>query len=107
MEDWEYYFLESAGGTYNCRMIAGTQVYSLHSYGLALDLNPSKNPHKSAADHGHARRVRHRHRIHQDERRAPRTGVHLGGTVEETRRHALSDQRIPPSVSRTEWKVKT
>ena len=33
-----YLFLESAGGTYNCR------PPSLHSYGLALDLNPSQNP---------------------------------------------------------------
>lgn len=33
-----YLFRESAGGTYNCR------PPSLHAYGLALDLNPSKNP---------------------------------------------------------------
>jgi hypothetical protein len=38
-----YLFRESAGGTYNCRQIAGTDDYSLHSYGLALDLNPSRN----------------------------------------------------------------
>ncbi len=42
-----YLFLESAGGTYKCRKIAGTNVYSLHSYGTALDLNPSKNPFKN------------------------------------------------------------
>jgi hypothetical protein len=44
MATWPYLFRESAGGTYNCRMIAGTNSYSLHSYGIALDLNPSKNP---------------------------------------------------------------
>jgi hypothetical protein len=33
-----YLFRETAGGTYNCR------PPSLHAYGLALDLNPSKNP---------------------------------------------------------------
>jgi hypothetical protein len=43
MNRHRYYFRESAGGTYNCRQIAGTDDYSLHSYGLALDLNPSKN----------------------------------------------------------------
>ena len=44
MERFDYRFRESAGGTYNCRVIGGTNRYSLHSYGLALDLNPSKNP---------------------------------------------------------------
>ena len=43
MERHDYLFKESAGGTYNCRQIAGTTLWSLHSYGLALDLNPSKN----------------------------------------------------------------
>lgn len=38
-----YRFREPAGGTYNCREIAGSGSYSLHSYGLALDLNPSTN----------------------------------------------------------------
>lgn len=33
-----YLFLESAGGTYNCR------PPSLHAYALAIDINPSKNP---------------------------------------------------------------
>jgi hypothetical protein len=39
-----YFFLESGGGTYNCRTIAGSSEWSLHAFGLALDLNPSKNP---------------------------------------------------------------
>ena len=42
-----YYFNEGAGGTYNCRPIGGTKTMSIHAYALALDLNPSKNPHKS------------------------------------------------------------
>lgn len=33
-----YYFEEMIGGTYNCR------PPSLHAYGLALDINPSRNP---------------------------------------------------------------
>jgi hypothetical protein len=44
MTKHNYLFLETAGGTYNCRLIAGTSSYSLHSYGTAVDLNPSKNP---------------------------------------------------------------
>jgi hypothetical protein len=35
-----YLFLESAGGTYNCR------PPSLHAYALAIDINPSKNPYQ-------------------------------------------------------------
>lgn len=38
-----YLFRESAGGSYNCRQIAGSDEYSLHAYAIALDLNPSKN----------------------------------------------------------------
>jgi hypothetical protein len=48
-----YLFLETAGGTYNCRKIAGTNVYSLHSYGTALDLNPSKNPNGKPLRHNY------------------------------------------------------
>lgn len=44
MQVYDYRFRESAGGTYNCRRIGGTTRYSLHAYGLALDLNPLKNP---------------------------------------------------------------
>ena len=40
-----YLFRESAGGTYVCRKIAGSDNYSLHAYAIALDLNPSKNPY--------------------------------------------------------------
>lgn len=47
MERHRYTFDESAGGTYNCRRIAGSSQYSLHAYGLALDLNPSRNPHRT------------------------------------------------------------
>lgn len=42
-----YPFLETAGGTWVVRVIAGTNVYSLHSYGIAIDLNPSKNPFRT------------------------------------------------------------
>jgi len=43
MDRYDYKFRESAGGTYNCRKIAGTNSWSLHAYGIALDLNPSVN----------------------------------------------------------------
>jgi len=48
-----YLFLETAGGTYNCRKIAGTNSWSLHSYGTAIDLNPSKNPFKKPLTHNY------------------------------------------------------
>lgn len=38
MSSTPYLFLESDGGTYNCR------PPSLHGFALALDLNPSRNP---------------------------------------------------------------
>lgn len=31
-------------GTFNYRYIAGTELYSMHSYGVAIDLHASKNP---------------------------------------------------------------
>ena len=31
--------------SYNCRLIAGTTSYSLHSYGTAIDIDPVQNPH--------------------------------------------------------------
>lgn len=50
MADHQYYFRELAGGSYNAspaRLASG----SLHAYGLALDLNPSKNPfHTTTTD---------------------------------------------------------
>jgi len=43
MTKHDYAFRESAGGTYNCRKIGGSNQWSLHAYGIALDLNPSAN----------------------------------------------------------------
>lgn len=40
MQEESYLFLESAGGTYNCR------PPSLHASALAIDLNPKKNPYR-------------------------------------------------------------
>jgi hypothetical protein len=31
--------------SYNCRLIAGTDSYSLHSYGIAVDIDPPQNPY--------------------------------------------------------------
>ena len=39
-----YLFREMAGGTYNPRTPGSL---SLHTYALAIDINPSKNPHKN------------------------------------------------------------
>ena len=32
-------------GSYNCRKIRGSDRWSIHSYGVALDINPDDNPH--------------------------------------------------------------
>lgn len=42
-----YLFREAAGGTYNCRQIAGSPLYSLHAYAIAIDLNPKANPFRT------------------------------------------------------------
>lgn len=41
-----YAFVETAGGTLNCRYIAGTSSTSLHAHGIAGDFNPSKNRYR-------------------------------------------------------------
>lgn len=46
MDKHDYKFRETAGGTYNCRRILASILWSLHAYGLALDLNPSTNPRR-------------------------------------------------------------
>lgn len=51
MRNHNYLFRESAGGSYNCRKIANTDSWSLHAYGLAVDLNPSKNPYGKPLRH--------------------------------------------------------
>lgn len=33
---------------YNCRMVAGTNTYSDHAYGAAVDINPVENPYVTA-----------------------------------------------------------
>lgn len=43
MNKHDYKFRESAGGTYNCRKIANSNSWSLHAFGIAVDLNPSVN----------------------------------------------------------------
>jgi hypothetical protein len=39
-----FYRVTSVGG-YVCRNIAGSSRLSIHSYGLAIDINPNQNPH--------------------------------------------------------------
>ena len=35
---------------YTCRTISGTSQYSLHAYGIAVDIDPTENPHQSPID---------------------------------------------------------
>lgn len=44
-EKYDYPFEEIWGGTLVCRAITGGTLYSPHAYGVALDINPSRNPY--------------------------------------------------------------
>lgn len=45
---YRYSFDEPAGGTLSCRLITGGSLPSLHAHGIALDINPSRNPYRSS-----------------------------------------------------------
>ncbi|MER9456150.1 MULTISPECIES: M15 family metallopeptidase [unclassified Mesorhizobium] len=51
--------------SYNCRAITGGTAKSLHSFGIALDVNWTTNPY---IDHGGVRSVRFSQKLTQDER---------------------------------------
>lgn len=51
MQKHGYLFRDTSGGTYNCRKISGTDVWSLHAYALAIDLNPTVNRYGSPLRH--------------------------------------------------------
>ncbi len=36
---------ENNSSGFNCRMVKDTGIYSLHSYGMAIDINPQQNPY--------------------------------------------------------------
>ena len=42
---WDYRTRSADTGAYNCRQITGGSGYSLHAYGIALDLNWQSNPY--------------------------------------------------------------
>ena len=43
--DWDYRTRRADTGAYNCRQITGGTKYSLHAYGIAVDLNWNTNPY--------------------------------------------------------------
>ena len=43
--DWDYRTRSGDTGAYNCRQITGGSGYSLHAYGIALDINWQTNPY--------------------------------------------------------------
>ena len=43
--DWDYRTRRADTGAYNCRPITGGTNYSLHAYGIAVDLNWNTNPY--------------------------------------------------------------
>jgi hypothetical protein len=42
---WNYWTRREDTGAYNCRQITGGTNYSLHAYGIALDINWQSNPY--------------------------------------------------------------
>ena len=59
-------YLRPMGGTYNCRKIAGTDRYSAHSYGIAIDINPKFGDYWRWArgkGRGKAKRIVYRNRV--------------------------------------------
>ena len=42
---YDYKVTESGSSGFSCRNIAGTNTPSLHSYGIAIDINPTRNPY--------------------------------------------------------------
>ena len=45
LEKWGYWTRSADTGAYNCRQITGGSDYSLHAYGIALDINWQTNPY--------------------------------------------------------------
>ena len=43
--DWDYRTRRADTGAFNCRRITGGSRYSLHAYGIAIDVNWSTNPY--------------------------------------------------------------
>ncbi len=59
-------YLRPMGGTYNCRKIAGTDRYSAHSYGIAIDINQKFGDYwrwAKGKGRGKANRIAHRNRV--------------------------------------------
>jgi hypothetical protein len=59
-------YLRPMGGTYNCRKIAGTDRYSAHSYGIAIDINSKFGDYWRWArgkGRGKAKRIVYRNRV--------------------------------------------
>jgi hypothetical protein len=62
---------------FNCRRVEGTSRWSMHAYGLAIDVNPIENPYVSAGGH-----VAHRASLPYVDRTRIRPGMaYRGGTL--------------------------
>ena len=61
---------------FNCRFVAGTQRWSMHAYGLAVDLNPVENPYVSGSHVSPAGR-----QPYADRSRHARGMIHAGDAV--------------------------
>jgi hypothetical protein len=52
---------------YNCRFVDGTNKWSNHSFGRAIDINPIENPYVSKSGHiSHKKSLKFANRVHQN-----------------------------------------
>jgi hypothetical protein len=47
LQAWDYHVRREDTGAYNCRLITGGSGYSLHAYGIAIDINWNSNPYRA------------------------------------------------------------
>ena len=88
---------------FNCRFVAGTQRWSMHAYGLAIDLNPVENPYVSGshvsppAGEPYADRSRHaRGMIHAGDGSSRRSRARPAGSGSATARGRTATTSTSP-----------
>jgi len=65
-KDWHSIEADNTSA-FNCRNVGGTNRWSKHSYGKAIDINPIENPYISSSGHiSHKASLKYRKRVHKN-----------------------------------------
>ena len=80
---------------YNCRKIAGTDSYSLHSAGIAIDIDPKENPYTSGDKYSGRLRAAHVDAVLAIKKPARRLCLVVGWQLEQARSYALPTRSRP------------